>query len=241
MRTSELQTRLRALGLDPGPSDGIYGPLTEEAVFDALDLWAPDVPEPIIPNGIVPDEWMPDCSMQRVIVHWTAGTWKASSNDVAHYHILVEDDGRLVRGSYSIKDNVNTSDGRYAAHTKNCNTGSIGITCCSMANAVENPFNAGNYPTTKTQWDTMCQVAAELCSRYTIPITDDTVLSHGEVQANLGIAQSGKWDYTRLAFDLAVKGAKACGDRLRSDVREKQSSVAVREVETASSPEPPTA
>ena len=239
MRTAELQSRLRALGLDPGPTDGVYGPLTEEAVFDSLDLWAPDVPEPIIPDGIIPDEWMPDCSMERVIVHWTAGAWKANSDDVAHYHILVEDDGKLIRGSYSIKDNVNTSDGRYAAHTKNCNTGSIGVSCCSMAGAIENPFNAGQYPTTKTQWDTMCQAVAELCSRYSIPITDDTVLSHGEVQNNLGIAQSGKWDYTRLAFDASVQGARACGDRLRSDVREREQAVmSVMSVETASSPEP---
>jgi len=36
---------------------------------------------------------------------------------------LIEDDGNLVRGAHSIADNVSTTDGRYAAHTRGCNTG----------------------------------------------------------------------------------------------------------------------
>lgn len=42
------------------------------------------------------------------------------------------------------------------------------------------------------------------------------MLSHVEVQNNLGIKQNGKWDFTRLAFDLSVVGAKACSDLLRA-------------------------
>jgi hypothetical protein len=235
MRTAELQSRLRALGLDPGPTDGVYGPLTEEAVFDALDAWAPEIEEPA---GIVPPEWMPVCPMYRVITHWTAGAHKANSTDMAHYHILIESDGRLVRGSYSIKDNVDSSDGRYAAHTKNCNTGSIGVSLCCMAGAVENPFNSGAYPMTAKQWDVLSSVVAELCNSYGIPVSPSTVLSHAEVQGTLGIPQSGKWDYTRLSFDDGTVGAKDCGDKLRDDVKQKQDSVSMLVVATASSPEP---
>jgi hypothetical protein len=238
MRTAELQSRLRALGFDPGPSDGIYGELTEEAVFDCLDEYTPAVE--LVTDHVVPIEWMPECAMSKVIVHWTAGTWKASaSSDVPHYHILIEDDGRLVRGSYSIKDNVNTSDGRYAAHTKNCNTGSIGVSLCCMAGAVENPFNPGKYPMLEKQWDTLTTVVADLCNTYNIKVTNKTVLSHAEVQANLGIAQSGKWDYTRLAFDPETVGAKACGDKLREEVMAKQTiGVGAMAVETSSTPSP---
>ena len=32
----------------------------------------------------------------------------------------------------------------------------------------------------------------------------------------LGIAQAGKWDIAKLAFDLSVVGAKACGDIFRA-------------------------
>ena len=236
MRTAELQSRLRALGLDPGPSDGVYGPLTEEAIFDALDYWAPEVGKPV---GIVPLEWVPVCSMQRVICHWTAGAWKANATDVAHYHILIEDDGRLIRGSYSIKDNVDCSDGRYAAHTKGANSGSIGVSLCCMAGAVETPFDAGRWPLTSTQWDTLSTVVAELCQTYSIPVTAETVLSHAEVERTLGIKQAGKWDYTRLAFDETIKGARSIGNRLREDVQTKLSGTMLSiPVETAVAPSP---
>jgi hypothetical protein len=55
---------------------------------------------------------------------------------------------------------------------------------------------------TKAQWDKMIQVVAELARHYRIPITPKTVLTHAEVQSNFGIAQRGKWDITRLPFDL---------------------------------------
>jgi len=155
--------------------------------------------------------------MDRVICHWTAGSHSAGSADKDHYHILIEGDGTLIRGVYSIKDNVDTGDGRYAAHTKNCNTGSIGVSLCCMAGAIENPFDPGVHPMTEKQWATLAVVVAELCRFYDIVVTPQTVLSHAEVQGTLGIQQSGKWDYTRLPFDPGVQGATACGDRLRAE------------------------
>jgi hypothetical protein len=217
VRTAELQSRLRALGFDPGPSDGIYGELTEEAVFDCLDKYTPPV-ELTPPEGIVPLEWMPTCDMIRVICHWTAGAYTAGEADREHYHILIEGDGALVRGWYSIKDNVSTSDGIYAAHTKNLNTGSIGVSMCCMAGAVESPFSVGAYPMTETQWEMLARVVADLCGFYEIPITRETVLTHAEVQGTLGVAQQGKWDVTRLPFDPAIEGATVCGDILREAV-----------------------
>jgi len=235
VRTDELQMRLRSLGFDPGPTDGIYGEMTEEAVFDALDKYAPAVE---LPSGIIPMEWLPVCQMERVICHWTAGAYKASVDDVHAYHILIEDTGNLVRGSYSIKDNVDTSDGRYAAHTKNCNSGSIGVSLCCMAGAVESPFNPGKYPMTQKQFDMLAQVVAELCDTYDIPVEPETVLTHAEVQGTLGITQSGKWDYTRLAFAPEINGAKACGDMLRSAVTESWASLMTAPPAVAVSPSP---
>lgn len=169
----------------------------------------------------IPSEWMPKVSMQRIICHWTAGGHKASDFDRGHYHILIEDDGKLVRGKLSIADNVNISDGIYAAHTLGCNTGSIGVSLCCMAGASESPFNPGSSPMTRDQWTALAGVVAELCAFYKIPVTPKTVLSHAEVQTNLGIAQRGKWDIARLAFEPAVVGAKACGDKLRAAVAAK--------------------
>lgn len=164
----------------------------------------------------VPAEWMPKAAMQRIIVHWTAGTHLASSLDRAHYHLLIEADGRLVRGVPSIALNAKPASPGYAAHTLNCNTGSIGVSLCCMAGAFERPFASGLAPMTRTQWERLPHVLADLCRAYGIAVTPETVLSHAEVQGTLGIKQRGKWDISRLSFDPSVVGAKACGDQFRA-------------------------
>lgn len=168
----------------------------------------------------LPDDWTPPARMQRVICHWTAGTYKATDFDKQHYHLLIEADGAVVRGKPSIALNQSPVRSGYAAHTLNCNGGSVGVSLCCMggSDVRESPFNPGRYPMTEKQWVVLVGVVADLCIVYEIPVSPTTVLSHAEVQSNLGITQRGKWDYTRLAFDLSVVGAKACGDKLRSEV-----------------------
>ncbi|RVM34225.1 N-acetylmuramoyl-L-alanine amidase [Sinorhizobium meliloti] len=230
-----LQRRLIALGypLPKFGADGDFGKETREAVNEALeDLEslrgakpaAEPKPAPMAPSGRkgeVPAEWMPDAKMERIILHWTAGAHKASEFDRGHYHILIEDDGELIRGIPSIKLNEAPAKKGYAAHTLGANSGSIGVSLCCMGGANEAPFDPGKYPMTRAQWDALTSVVADLCRRYSIPVTDKTVLSHAEVQNNLGIQQRGKWDFTRLAFDPSVKGAKACGDKLRAEAKAK--------------------
>lgn len=142
----------------------------------------------------IPTEWMPEAKMKRVICHWTGGAYKASSLDRMHYHILIEEDGELVRGFRSIDENEDVRRGPYAAHTLRCNSGSVGVAVCCMAGAEEAPFDPGRFPMTEVQWERMAEVTAELCDRYGIAVTDRTVLGHGEVQRNLGIPQRRKWD-----------------------------------------------
>ena len=162
---------------------------------------------------IVPADWMPDCDMDKIIVHWTAGAHTASENDREHYHILIEGDGRLVRGKYSIKANVSTSDADgYAAHTKGCNTKSIGVSVCCMAGAVESPFSSGKYPMIQEQWETMAHVVADLIRKYGIPLDKTHVMGHGCVQANLGIVQEGKWDPCKLPWGPGLSLQQADAD-----------------------------
>ncbi len=171
--------------------------------------------------AIVPSSWMPNCSMKRVITHWTAGGHKASDIDKAHYHILVESDGNLVRGTHSIKDNVSTGDNVYAAHVALFNTGSIGVSICCMAGAKEKPFNAGNFPMTKKQWETMAQVVAELCDFYEIEVTEKTVLGHAEVPLFFpNKPQPGKWDPLVLPWDTSLTKSQV-GEQFRSLVKAK--------------------
>lgn len=164
-------------------------------------------------------DWLPKVKMARIIVHWSAGRNSASDVDKEHYHFIVEGNGNVVRGDNSIADNVNTADGKYAAHTRGTNTGSIGVSFAGMLGAVENPFNPGKFPITESQWAAGMDILAQLSKEYGIPVTDKTILTHAEVQANLGIAQAGKWDFTRLTFAPDLKGAKAVGDKMRNDIK----------------------
>jgi predicted chitinase len=158
---------------------------------------------------------MPDASPRRIICHWTAGGYKASATDRKHYHFLVENDGNIVAGIRSIKDNDSTGDGKYAAHTFRSNTKSIGLSVCCMAGATKT--NPGRFPMTELQWRRMAEVAAELCKRYQIPVTPKTVLGHFEVERILGIRQRGKWDPGFLPWDPNAKEPEV-GRRFRSVV-----------------------
>jgi hypothetical protein len=166
----------------------------------------------------IPPAWMPDVPMRRVICHWTAGSHEAGTIDKDAYHVLIEGNGNLVKGTPSIALNSGRVKVGYAQHTLNCNSGSIGVSMCCMGGAEEGPFNPGRYPMTQAQWNMLISVVAELCMRYRIKVTPRTVLSHAEVENNLNIAQRGKWDISRLPFDPTIIGAAACGDRLREEV-----------------------
>lgn len=169
--------------------------------------------------AIIPKDWMPNCAVKRVICHWTAGAHEASSLDKAHYHILIERNGNLVRGINSIQDNVSTGDGRYVAHTKGLNTGSIGVSACCMANAKEKPFDPGPFPLTMKQWRIMAQVVAELCQFYSISVTPQTALGHGEVESILGVRQAGKWDPMVLPWSPGMSKTEV-GNLFRSLVKQ---------------------
>jgi len=173
----------------------------------------PDMTDPI------PSAWLPAVRMDRIVLHWTAGTHRAGTADRRHYHLIVEGDGTLVRGNRSIADNVPPLRG-YAAHTRGCNSHAIGVAlaCMGGPEVREIPFVAGRWPMTAAQFRRLAPVVAQLCRRYGIPVSPKTVLWHAEVEDTLGIPQAGKWDATVLAFDPSVRGAKACGDRIRRDV-----------------------
>lgn len=93
--------------------------------------------------------------MKRIVMHWTSGSHNASPFDRRHYHLLIEGDGSIVYGTHEISDNKNIADGNYAAHTRNLNTGSIGVAVCAMAGAEQVPFRSGAYAVAKRRgWST---------------------------------------------------------------------------------------
>jgi len=138
---------------------------------------------------------------------------------------LTEFDGNYVKGKEEIEDNIVTSDGDYAAHTLRLNTGSIGLAMCGMQGAKESPFSAGPSPITEKQFEKHCALLAAKHIEYSIPVTEETCLTHAEVQPRLGVKQRGKWDLTRLPHKPELRGAFAVGDYMRSRVRAYQEAI----------------
>lgn len=151
---------------------------------------------------IIPVSWLVSAKPRRVITHWTAGSYRVSDHDLECYHFILEDQVALkrgvnvkaYRGDHSVADNDYTGDDDYASHCGRCNTASIGLSVACMAGAARG--KAGAYPLTSLLWERLAQAAAECCAHYDIPVTEQTVLQHGEVERFLGIKQSGKWDCT---------------------------------------------
>ena len=136
--------------------------------------------------------------MKRIIIHWTGGNGSFGALDAEHYHFAIDWAGKVHEGKHKPEANLDCTDGRYAAHTRRCNTGSIGIALCGMHEAVERPFDPGKHPINHKQIDALAELCADLCESYGIPISPQTVLTHAEVQPTLGIKQRGKWDITWL-------------------------------------------
>lgn len=235
--TKSLQVRLMANGMSVGSAgaDGKMGQSTHaalQAVMDKAGLTAvsltnePKEPADAPMSGIerpvlttIPALWMPDAKMLRIHMHWTAGSYTVSEEDLEHYHFIIDGDCKLHKGVHSVKDNEVIHGTNYAAHTLNANSGAIGVSLACMAGAIESPFDAGKYPMKPTQFAALCDVVAQLAHRYSIPVDRKTILSHAEVQPTLGIQQRGKWDYTRLPFDPHTVGAVQVGDKIRDIVR----------------------
>jgi hypothetical protein len=160
--------------------------------------------------------------MKRIIIHWTAGGHTPSALDRQHYHFIIGGDGKIVRGIWPVEANWKPVPGKYAAHTLNCNTGSIGVAVAAMAGAVERPFSPGRAPITPAQIGALAALCRDLAAQYKIPVTPQTILTHAEVQPTLGIKQRGKWDITWLPGMSEPGNPVAVGNQLRAMIAAKK-------------------
>lgn len=158
-------------------------------------------------------------SFKRTITHWDGGGGRASKESIAAYHEITEFDGNIVQGKHEPEDNIVTSDGDYAAHTRNLNTDSIGLAMAGMKDATEHPLNYGPAPINRVQFEAHCKNVAKHHMAYGIPVTNRTCITHAEVEPTLGVKQNGKWDLTVLPFEPTIRGAIPVGDYMRERVR----------------------
>lgn len=156
--------------------------------------------------------------MKHIIIHWTAGAYKPNATDLAHYHYLIDDEGKVYEGNFKPEDNENCNDGHYAAHTGGGNTGSIGISLCGMCGFV-NRKSAGAYPLTKVQCERAFKLIAELSKKYNIQITPQNVMTHYEFGLkHPNTTSAGKIDIVYLPPYPDVEQSKI-GDYIRSKAR----------------------
>lgn len=150
--------------------------------------------------GPIPELWLPKpANVQRVILHWSGGGPKATLLDRSHYHFCANADGTIIRGL--------RAPGQYLQHTRNLNTGSVGLSLCGMGGAVEGK-SFGKWPLTSVQVERACEAAAQVLKRYGLSVTQNTCLCHSEVTHVYGKIQRGKWDIDCLQFrpDLDAAG-----------------------------------
>lgn len=194
-----LQARCAALGFWPGPIDGVMGKRTR-AAEDAARAFQKAAGLPFIHSS----------GLTRIHWHWTGGGYKPNPTDLAAYHILITGDGEIIEQHGLSK---------VLAHTLNANTGAVSLSCCSMAGAVERPFSSGEAPLNIKQLDALARKTAQLCSRFDIPVSPWSTLSHSEVQPSLGVAQRQKWDINWIPGMERPGDPVTVGNRIREMVR----------------------
>lgn len=166
-------------------------------------------------DRVIPEAWLTKAKVQRVICHWTAGSYHVTPHDRACYHVILCDeqamgrgtDVRAVRGTRPPAGNDSTQDGDYAAHCRGLNTGSFGLSVACMRDAQpRGPY--GDSPLTKLLWERMAQAAAEVLVAYDLELSERTCLFHSEVERVYGKAQAGKWDVDVAPWDPSLTPAE---------------------------------
>ena len=137
-------------------------------------------------------------SLNKICLHWTAGSNKPCNTDLKAYHFLVDSKGKIYEGTHKPEDNINCKDSNYAAHCGGGNTGCIGLSVCGMAG-----FNLKQkqtkYPLSQIQIESLCCLAAYLSVKYGILISEKTIFTHYEFDRNKQKPE-GKIDITYLSF-----------------------------------------
>ena len=158
----------------------------------------------------------------RVVLHWSVGSYVPNADDLAHYHYLVDNLGNIHKGDKppesNLPENVAKGDGHYVSHLGGGNSGTVGISMASML-GYKSREDMGKFPFTEVQFEKACELMAEMCHKYNIEVTPDTVFSHMEFGIKHPESPSaGKIDISVLPYDLSIK-KEEIGDLIRSKVK----------------------
>lgn len=155
--------------------------------------------------------------IRKIIIHWTAGTYKPNQTDLEHYHYLIDGQGSVVCGQHSIEDNDDCKDGCYAQHCGGGNTRAIGVAMCGML-GFKNKNQVGQYPLQAIQIDKTCALVAELCCKYNIAVSSDTIMTHYEFgQKHPNTTSASKIDIVYLPSHPHIQ-SENIGDFIRAQI-----------------------
>lgn len=145
---------------------------------------------------------------KNIITHWTAGGYYPNKVDLEHYHFLIDKDGKVYEGTHKPNDNLNCTDGNYAAHCGGGNTGRIGIAICCRKDIYTQPK--------PIQIETLCKECARICKLYGLKPTD--CITHAEFGlAHPKTSSYGKIDINYLPY-VPLSGIKQVGDYIRNKI-----------------------
>lgn len=154
-------------------------------------------------------------SLNKICLHWTAGTNLPCQLDLNSYHYCVDKLGRIYPGTHNPEDNLNCYDGNYAAHCGGGNTGCIGLSACGMAGFSLSKKQT-KYPLTQKQVEALCCLAGYLCVNYGILVDENKVFTHCEFDRKKKKPE-GKIDITYLHFAPNLS-LKSVGNYLRQKI-----------------------
>jgi hypothetical protein len=157
--------------------------------------------------------------LKYICLHWTAGGLSPNASDKKHYHFSVDSKGVVHAGRYKPEANGKQLSNRdkYAAHCGGGNSFRIGIAVCGGPKG----FKHGAF--TRDSYEAACKKIAELCVKYGIEVTPETVHTHYEFGLRHPSTRSaGKIDINQLPWDPTVK-PQDVGDSMRNTVKWYQS------------------
>ena len=152
---------------------------------------------------------------KNIVLHWTAGGSYPNDIDKSSYHFLVDCEGKVYQGKYTPEDNLNCTDGKYAPHCGGGNTGRIGLALCGM-HGYNNSLKYTKYPITRKQFESACNLAAQLCIKY--KLKPEQVITHSEFGKQFpNTSSAGKIDIDYIPY-LSLYGTETVAKYIRNKV-----------------------
>jgi hypothetical protein len=217
--TRDIQARVNAILSQttlgkPLVVDGMMGPNTRKGINTALAYKQVKTAKQLFHES----------GLHAVIWHWSGGLDTPTEDDLDHYNDMFDKYGNQYDGSSRAEHQANYDwrKGIGASHTRNANTGRIGMAVAGMHQAEGWPaLKWGENPITWEGIDAMLERTADYCREFDIPVSRWSTLSHAEVEQTLGIRQKNKWDFMVLPGFSKPVNAVQVGDMLRTRLKER--------------------